>query len=218
MQAIQSATSWVAEGFRIEDVGSIEEGNLADIVILDADPLQNILNTRTVNTVIKDGRVIDHGYHAWFRGDMFSYADLEDTYDMILDQDWLGALDEATTPRNGRNPAVRNPAASPTPGVMATAPHTLHRGSAETVIRITGINFVERSVAYFDGAPVPTRVVSSTEIEATIPADMLGRAGAMALVVKNPTPLAAPAWGDTSNRANILVAFEFTELLPQPEW
>jgi len=71
MQAIQSATKWVAEGFRQPDVGSVETGKLADIVILTADPLQNILNTRTVETVIKDGKVIDRGYDASFMASMF---------------------------------------------------------------------------------------------------------------------------------------------------
>jgi hypothetical protein len=137
---------------------------------------------------------------------------------MIDHQDWAEAMKQATTPRGGRTAAAGNPALSPTPGVEATAPHTLSRGSAETMITVTGFNFVQRSQAYYDGIAVPTRVVSSTELEATLPANLLARAGAYPLTVKNPTPISTPAWGEESNKAFILVPFEFTKVLPQPEW
>jgi hypothetical protein len=235
MQAIQSATSWVAEGFRKPDIGSIQQGKLADIVILTADPLQSILNTRKVETVIKDGKVIDRTYKASFRGNMFSFSPDEDTYDMIPDAAWAASLKAATGGRGGGGggggagggrgggepappPPALNPASSPTPGLEATAPHTVLRGSPDTVIRVTGFNFVQRSQAYFDGIPVPTRVVNRNQIEATVPANLFGRAGAFPLVVKNPEPLATPRWGAESNKGIILVPFEFTKVLPQPRW
>ncbi len=218
MQAIQSATKWVAEGFRVADLGSIDVGNFADIIILDADPLADILNTREINTVIKDGRVIDHSYHASFGASMFRFATDDDSYDMIDHQDWAEAMKQATTPRGGRTAEAGKPALSPTPGVEATAPHTLARGSTETMITVTGFNFVQRSQAYYDGIAVPTRVLSSTELEASLPANLLTRAGAYPLTVQNPTPISTPAWGEESNKAFILVPFEFTKVLPQPAW
>jgi hypothetical protein len=97
----------VAEGFHQENVGSIETGKLADIVLLTADPLQNILNTRKVDTVIKDGKVIDRGYHSWFAGSMFRFSPDEDTYDMVDGAQWAGALKAATLGRNrGGNPRL----------------------------------------------------------------------------------------------------------------
>jgi imidazolonepropionase-like amidohydrolase len=44
---------------RIADLGTIERGKIADLVLLDADPIRDIRNLRKVSMVIKDGRVID---------------------------------------------------------------------------------------------------------------------------------------------------------------
>jgi imidazolonepropionase-like amidohydrolase len=44
-----------------DELGSIEEGKLADLVLLDADPSENINNAKMINMVIKDGSVITRG-------------------------------------------------------------------------------------------------------------------------------------------------------------
>ncbi len=43
---------------RVDDLGTIEEGKLADLVLLDANPLQDITNTRRINAVVMNGRVL----------------------------------------------------------------------------------------------------------------------------------------------------------------
>ena len=59
-QALQSATIGPARFLgRGKDLGSIEKGKLADLVLLDANPLSDISNTQRINTVIINGRVLD---------------------------------------------------------------------------------------------------------------------------------------------------------------
>jgi imidazolonepropionase-like amidohydrolase len=43
------------------ELGTIEPGKLADVVILNADPTKDINNAKLIHTVIKDGRIIDRG-------------------------------------------------------------------------------------------------------------------------------------------------------------
>ena len=44
---------------KLQDLGTIEQGKLADLVLLDGDPTADINNAKRIHTVIKDGRVID---------------------------------------------------------------------------------------------------------------------------------------------------------------
>jgi imidazolonepropionase-like amidohydrolase len=59
MQALETATRKPAEFLHQLDVrGTIEPGKLADLVLLNANPLDDIRNTRQVSTVVVRGRVI----------------------------------------------------------------------------------------------------------------------------------------------------------------
>ena len=60
MNAIRSATINGATQLGMgADLGSIEEGKLADILVLDANPLDNIRNTESIDLVMINGRLYD---------------------------------------------------------------------------------------------------------------------------------------------------------------
>ena len=60
MAAIQAATLNVARNFgRNKDYGSVEAGKVADLSIIEGDPLQDIWMTQNVKSVVMDGKIID---------------------------------------------------------------------------------------------------------------------------------------------------------------
>ena len=58
-EAIVAATKRAAEAFGLAQVGTLEAGKSADFVVLDANPLDEITNTRRISTVYLRGDVID---------------------------------------------------------------------------------------------------------------------------------------------------------------
>lgn len=60
LDVIRIATFNAARFLGKEDqLGTIEEGKLADMVLLNADPLQDINNAKDIHMVIKNGSVVD---------------------------------------------------------------------------------------------------------------------------------------------------------------
>jgi cytosine/adenosine deaminase-related metal-dependent hydrolase len=59
---LRVATIYGAEAIGLaDDIGTLEVGKLADILVLDADPLVNIRNTNTLRYVMKGGRLYEAG-------------------------------------------------------------------------------------------------------------------------------------------------------------
>ena len=70
MQALQSTTLWGAEILTARrkvptkpPVGLIAEGAFTDLVVLGANPLDNIDNTKKIERVMKGGQFVELGYH-----------------------------------------------------------------------------------------------------------------------------------------------------------
>jgi imidazolonepropionase-like amidohydrolase len=59
MEALQSATRNPARYLgKIAEMGTLEPGKVADLVLLDADPLADIRNARKIRMVVLRGRIV----------------------------------------------------------------------------------------------------------------------------------------------------------------
>ena len=66
MGAIQAATLNVAKTFgKDKDYGSVEPGKVADLSIIEGDPLADIWMTQNVKMVVMDGKVVDIAFHKY---------------------------------------------------------------------------------------------------------------------------------------------------------
>ena len=60
LEAILCATLYGAQHLGLDhDLGSLETGKLADIIILDKNPLDDIRNSESIHYVMKNGRLYD---------------------------------------------------------------------------------------------------------------------------------------------------------------
>ena len=219
MQIIQGATKWSAALLNMDDeLGTIEAGKIADIIIVNADPLEDVQNLRDLDAVIFDGRQIELGYTAGYDPVFKVESELNPPVSKVL---WVDAFRPvAFSGRggrfNGRPPVgpdqpLPDPVESPQPAIETISPVQVTAGSETTTVTLTGFNFVRRSQVYFRGVPVPHEVVSGSEFRVTLDARLLREPGWHDLVVKNPEPLhpeLGMEWGDgTSNAAYLIVAF-----------
>jgi hypothetical protein len=213
MQMIQSATKWPAEALRVADrLGTIEPGKIADLLVINADPLENIGNLRKIHSVIYDGKVQDLTYNSWYSPPFQGGLGLGGN-PVVEDLEWAVALKAATFREQmvgGGAGAGPEPVRVPPPGIETISPYIITEGSPNLTLKIKGFNFFNSSQVYFDNMLVPSRRVTPTELEVTLEETLLRRVGRFSLVVRNPGPLIVPGWRSkdgTSNMAHLLVNF-----------
>ena len=218
MQIIMGSTKYPAEMLRKQNLlGTVEAGKLADVIIVNADPLQDIKNLDKINTVIQDGKIVELGYHANYSSPFSNVAAGTVSVEGLP---WADDMKKATA-RRGRRTAggsrrtalFPDPVYSPQPAIETMNPIIVTQGDS-AMVTLTGFNFVRRSAVYFKGRPVPFRAVSPTELQVTLDAEALREAGRFDLVVKNPEPLdpfyVRSMWGNgTSNVAHLIVNYKY---------
>jgi hypothetical protein len=218
MQIIQAATRWPAETMRAQDrLGTIAAGKLADVLIVDADPLQDIKNLQQIFGVVVNGSLQDGKYHAsyWnpFQGDG------PITLPVVDDIGWAVNV-RRQAGRGGAPPGLEGgrgaaPPVPPLPPGFGNARQpqptietidsgrrdysdpdfskvVVKEGSPTITVKLTGFNYFQRSQVYFNNVPVPTTVNSRVEIVATIDETLLRTPGRYPLVIRN-LGLADPA-------------------------
>jgi Amidohydrolase family/IPT/TIG domain len=228
MRIIQGTTKWAAQMLdKDKDLGTVEKGKIADVILIKADPLQSIDNLRQVDTVIFDGKQVDIGIHPWYSDPFRRDSGFNPPVENLR---WVVAFKKSmfgdNPPGAGRGGgggrggagaagAVMLPEAtlSPEPAIESISPIMVTEGSGPSTITLKGFNFVRRSQVLFRGESVPYKVMSPTELQVTIGADLLKEPGWWDLVVKNPWPYnpdTGKAWGDgTSNKAHLIINYKY---------
>ena len=93
------------------------------------------------------------------------------------------------TPGGGMSLALTftiNPTVSPTPLISSTSPLSVTAGSGALTLDLTGANFVSQSVVSVGNTPLRTFFISTTSLQAIIPASDVTSAGTLQITVVNP--------------------------------
>jgi hypothetical protein len=237
MQIIQAATRWPAETMRVQDrIGTVAAGKLADLLIVDADPLQDIANLQKISAVVAGGVLQDGKYHSSYWNPFQGEGPI--TLPVVDDIGWAVNVRRqapgrggAPGPEGGRRGAPPPLPALPPGFGNARQPQptietieagrrdyadadfskvVVKEGGPTLTLKLTGFNYFQRSQVYFNNVPVPTAVNSRVEITATIDESLLRTPGRYPVVVRN-LGLADPAnpkLGDgESNRAWLIVGY-----------
>jgi hypothetical protein len=218
MKLIQGATKWPAEMIdKGDQLGTVEAGKLADVIVVNEDPLQNIANLDKIDTVIFDGKMVERGYHPWYsvpfpvEGNGITPAVEGLQWAASLKKyNFPGGLAEGGGARAGA--ALPDAALSPQPAIETITPEIVTEGSGALTVTLKGFNFVRKSMVYYNGVPVPYKAVSPTELQLMLNADLLKTPGRFSIIVKNPEPFNRVAdvqvWGNgISNKAYLMVQY-----------
>ena len=173
MQAIKAATIWPAQTLgKDKDLGSVEEGKLADLLVLPRNPLEDITAYQEIEKVMQNGRFLDIGYHydyanpiPWPPGGQIAY-------------DGFGPVSEI--------PAI----------ISSISPAIVSEGGGDFTLSVKGGEFLSTSTVQFGDVLLETDLVSSVEVRATVPARLVQNVGSYPVRIIHRDP----GWGKTNTK------------------
>ena len=181
------------------------------------------MNMRKLDTVIKDGKIVDRDYHPWYKGWLFANSRDEEGGPVVEQAQWVAALKQATwrpnagpTNLNIQGPAAPFPTvpdlwASPTPAIESIEPAHHHSRQSDADARDQGLQFRETFAGLCRRSSGPD---AGRQPDGNTGHDRFADSGQCRQSrgggEKSDCPLDPYAWGDSSNKAHILVPFSFT--------
>jgi len=157
VKALQAATIHPAEMMRMEErLGAVEVGKTGDLVILDANPLEDIRNSRQIWRIVSRGKIFDGKYDAGYENPIPELTPLGSAHFF------------------------------PSPRLRVLTPRKLDKDSAEATITLQGTGFIPYSFVKWNGRKLETEFVSEYELKAIVPAELLDKIGTYIITVENP--------------------------------
>jgi imidazolonepropionase-like amidohydrolase len=159
MIAIQAATLNAAKAYRKDkDLGSVEPGKIADLSIIEGDPLKDIWATQNVKLVVMDGKVIDVAFTGYKNPIPAFYAYQTIPKDLDI---------------------------SPLSIIQGTGPTTLRvKGAGMWPFHRVMLKKEFGSLFNLNAVELPTKYISKQELEAEIAPELVTEAGTYTVIVK----------------------------------
>ena len=180
MQVIQAATKWPAEyiGSKAKDLGTLEKGKIADLLVLPRNPLEDITAFRQIERVMQGGRFLPVGYH----------------YDFANPIPWPPhtVIDFPGYPPPSETPEI----------ISSISPPAVVEGIASFTLTVRGREFLSSAVVKLGDRWLRTERVSPAELKATVPAELVAQVGTYPVQVVH----RLPGWGKT-NTVYLIVKF-----------
>ena len=157
VKALQAATITPAELMRMSDrLGTVEVGKTGDLVILDANPLEDIRNARKIHRVISRGKVLDGKYNGAYTNPIPKPTPFQSSHYF------------------------------PSPRIRTVSPGTLIQDGGNTTITIAGTGFIPYSFARWNENKIKTEFVSEYELSIEVPRELLKDVGTYTISIENP--------------------------------
>jgi hypothetical protein len=171
LQAIKAGTVWPAQRLsKWDDLGSVEEGKLADLLVLPGNPLADITVYKDIEMVMQNGRFVETGYHddhknpiPWPPGGMIEFPG-------------VGPVSEI--------PAI----------ISSLSPAVVAEGGGDVTLSVRGGEFLSSSTIRFGEFLLETELVSGDEVQAVVPARLVQNVGSYPVTIVH----RKPGWGETN--------------------